>query len=474
MSIKNNITSIILDDEFKKFAIKLAIQVQDPHDLYYLTKQSRYDKFHEQLSMYFLSNYGKKPSQTDNLAFMLILTYPPKMIQAFNSITDLNLLFGEQTKIRELESDFETSGFAIIEQDAKGNTTCICNEPLTNVYHFKNKYSGLRFNIGCVCNERHVLINKDDPTYISTGKQIKKYKEHQKEKLEGLVEGHYENERKMKKKKKDDDKIKKQQEDEKKQQERALTKELKSLNKTNPGAWSCKKCCFCERDSICKTKDTIGICSKCYNDVQKQTKREINNLVRQNIKSQTCVNCDKDYINKRKSNPDLCCECSRKWKTSNCQNSSCRQLFLNKICENDKYCPDCDDNMIKCLDCKCDIFKNSSNNVKCYNCLHKKLTKVCNSCDNEFEVCQKDNLKKTCLDCLKTSNERAKCITCNESFFRNKTDQWKDTCLDCLKASREKVKCITCDESFFRNNDDGWRTKCKECYVKSVSKYKKN
>ena len=135
MTLKNNTTSIVMDDKFKKFAIKLAIQVQDPNDLYYLTKQSRYDKFHEELRAYFISNYGKKPTQTDNLAFMLILTYPEKMIGNFDSVVDLNLLFGEQGTKQGRESDFEVTGFDIRDQD---DTTCICNEPLTNVYYFRN------------------------------------------------------------------------------------------------------------------------------------------------------------------------------------------------------------------------------------------------------------------------------------------------------------------------------------------------
>ena len=423
MTLKNNTTSIVMDDKFKKFAIKLAIQVQDPNDLYYLTKQSRYDKFHEELRAYFISNYGKKPTQTDNLAFMLILTYPEKMIGNFDSVADLNLLFGEQGTNQGRESDFEVTGFDIRDQDDK---TCICNEQLTNVYYFRNKYSGLQFNIGCVCNDRHGLINKDDPAYISTGKQIKKFKEIQKEKLEGLTEGHYENERKMQKQKKVDEKLQKQFEKER-------TKELKLLNKQNPGHWTSKKCSFCERDSICKTQDKIGICNKCFNDIQRQTRKALNNLVRQNIKTQACVNCDKDYINKKNTAPHLCFECDKKWKTVKCQNLSCRELFLNKLSENDKYCPDCDDKKIKCLDCNQDMFKNSTNNVKCYKCLYKRVTLICDACDDEFEV--------------------------------DKKDDWKNKCNSCLKASRVRVKCITCDDSFYRNKDDTWFTKCKNCYT---------
>ncbi len=410
-----------MDDKFKKFSIELTKQCQDTNDPYYLSNQDYYDIYHDKLEKYFKSNYGKKPTPSDNLAFVLILTYPPKMIDEFNSINDLKLRFKDVAEQTTDESDFVSRGCDVRDND--DNTTCICNKHLINVFYVENKHSGMKVNLGCDCIELYGLISKDNPAYKSCHQQIKQHKEHLKEMAEGLPQGHYEEERKMKK-------IQKQVEKEEKER----VKELKKLNKTEPGKWVSKKCCFCERDSICKTEDRIGICSKCYNDKQRKIRSEVINLVKKHIKLQTCDNCENDYINKNNTNPDLCRECSKTHRVGKCQNRSCNNKFVVLVSINDKYCcKDCEP--INCIDCSRDMFKNSNNDVKCYDCLHKLITKICDSCDDEFCVQKKDSWKTICKDCL----EKAKCIDCDASFYRSKDEIWKIRCSKCYRP-RPKYK----------------------------------
>ena len=416
-------TSIVMDDKFKKFAHELAIQCQDQNYLYYLPNQTQYDFWHDKLRKYFKSNNCNAPLQTDNLTFMLILTYPPKMIYAFNSISELKLRFCEVTEGTTDESDFKSRGCDVRDQDDKVNTTCICNKHLINVFYVENKHSGIKINLGCDCIELYGLISKDDPAYKSSKEQLKQHKEHLKEKAQGLPQGYL---KELKKR----ENIQKQLEKEEK--ERA--KELKKLNKAEPGIWISKKCCFCDRDSICRKEYKIGICSKCYDENQRKSKRILVILVRQNIKLQTCGNCENDYINKKNKNPDLCRECSKKYRADKCKNPSCNNKFVDLVSKNDEYC-DKDCEPINCLDCSHTMFKNSNNDVKCYDCLHKRITKICDSCDDEFCVTQKDNWKTICSDCL----EKTKCIDCDTSFYRSKDEIWKIRCSKCYRP-RSKYK----------------------------------
>ena len=137
--------------------------------MYYLSKQSTYESYHAELKKYFNKKYDKKPSQTDNLAFIILLTYPEKNINNLTSVKDLKLAFNN----KEEDSDFKPFGFEVGEYDEH---TCICNEPICNVHRFQNIYSGMVINIGSVCNLSYGLAIKQSdikPKLISsTGKKV--------------------------------------------------------------------------------------------------------------------------------------------------------------------------------------------------------------------------------------------------------------------------------------------------------------
>lgn len=72
-------TSIQLNDiDFKNLAIKYSKIAQNPRDVGFLSVLKTYEMYHDPLKRFFIEKYRKKPLQCDNLAFMLLLTYPEK------------------------------------------------------------------------------------------------------------------------------------------------------------------------------------------------------------------------------------------------------------------------------------------------------------------------------------------------------------------------------------------------------------
>ena len=195
-------TNIILDDAFKELLYKTINLTQDPTSMFNLNRLCSYEMYHILLEKHFIKFYGKKPTQTDNLAFILLLTYPKQHIARLNKIDDLKLAFNNRLE----ESDFIAKGFEINEGFGSG-PTCICNENIMYIHIFQNIYSGINIQLGSVCNERYGLINKSDPHYKSNCKKITEYKERAKERNEGKPEGYYENERNDRKREKAEAKL---------------------------------------------------------------------------------------------------------------------------------------------------------------------------------------------------------------------------------------------------------------------------
>ena len=142
---KNEFTNIILDEEFKKLVYKEIITAQDVNSPFYLSKLRNYQVYHDALKEYFIRFYGKNPTQTDNLAFTILLTYPKECIERLNNFTDLKLAFNNRLE----ESDFESSGFTIYQ--GFGEANCICNEKIMNVHIFRNKYSNMNIQWFVCC-----------------------------------------------------------------------------------------------------------------------------------------------------------------------------------------------------------------------------------------------------------------------------------------------------------------------------------
>ena len=417
---RGEFTNIVLDAEMKELIIRESKIAQDLNGGFYISAQTSYEIFHDVLKEFMIKKYNKKPTQTDNLAYLLLLGYPEHKIRDFTSMKDLKLAFIDDDE----ESDFTSIGF--IRTDEPENT-CICNEPICNVHRFQNKYSGINFNIGSKCNNRYGLINKKNPEYKSNDKKLKDFLENEKERREGLPEGFYEKERQYKKQKKEEDKLKKLEEKESKKRE----KELKNLNKKQPGSFKIKNCAVCDKEGIYKTNE-IKICSACVPSKVKLVRDILNIEIRRNEVYKECVNCNSEFIDV-KNNTQLCDVCDEKWCLEKCK--MCPEKFLKQKTVNDLYCLDCDEKITNCIDCKRDILKPSER---------------CGNCDHKF----KNNLDSII------------CKYCKKEEFVKKGEVWKKNCKDCYKKLVITKNCITdnCYNTVTVMPDESWKTKCRTCF----------
>lgn len=401
-------TNIILDSEFKELVYKHSEIAQNPRSMFYLSKLSTFEIYHDELKKFLKIKYNKKPSQTDNLAFILLLTYPVYMIERFQTFKDLKLAFNSETD----ESDFKDIGFAI---DETMFSTCICNEKLMYIHVFQNIHSGINIQLGSICNERYGLISRFNTNYKCTCKKINEYKEKIKEKKEGKPEGYYENERKRQREKKE------------------IEKELKKLNKKHPGNYISSICIYCESIGIYNFKDKICICSKCVPHKLKLDKLRINLYIKRLPKN--CVYCEEEYISNKYSL--LCKKCKIIVKIKTCE--MCKSDFCICLKNNDNYCNECEVNIIKCINSNCNImvykFIAAQQSGRCNDCHRRFINKLtvikCKYCEDEFDVSENQKWRTCCSDCYKNNLESHKCTVCQEQFKRLPHETWRKLCCVC-------------------------------------------
>jgi hypothetical protein len=303
-------------------------------------------------------------------------------------------------------------------------STCICNEHLRYIHIFQNIHSGINIQIGRICNDRYGLISKHNSNYKSTCKKINECKEQIKEKKEGLPKGFYENDRKRKR------------------EEKEIEKELKKLNKKNPGSYISSMCIYCESIGIYKTNDKICICSKCIPETIKIYKLRINLYINKLLKD--CVYCEKEFIqitNKNKNaSTSLCIKCENIVKIKTCEMCKCE--FCIGIKNNDNYCDECEENIIKCINSDCNIILYKFNS--------KQQSGRCNDCYRRF-------INKLIIK---------KCIYCEENFEVIEIQKWRTCCSSCYKNNLESYICTVCQKPFKRLSNESWRKECSNCYSK--------
>lgn len=430
---KLDFTSIIMDEPFKNLIYKHINAAQGNIAAYHLTQLQSYEMYHEPLREYFMKVYKKKPTQTDNLAFVLLLTYPKEMIERFTSLKDLNLAFNEEIR----DSDFVSFDFRI---DEDMETTCICNEPIMYIHIFKNKYTGIFINIGSECNKRYGLINVNDATYKSINKKITEAKERIKEREEGKPEGYYKAERER-------EKLEIQKEKERKKEEKEMEKELQKLNKHDFGAHIIQSCIFCEKNCIYNKKtNKICICSRCVPEILKKLKKNNNFELLKPISNEyvyyldNCLSCGDKFISK--NNSELCNICIKKWIIKKCKFKGCNSQFCLGINDQDDYCLDCDEKIVNCIICDIKIYKEKA--IKqtercdaCYSRFIKKLLVItCRDCEEDFEVPEKEKYRNYCSGCFKNNLSSHKCISCENTFNKLPNETWKKNCTTCYYKSR--------------------------------------
>jgi hypothetical protein len=474
----NNIyyTNIVLDDEFKELIYKNIKCAQDVFHQYYLPNLTAYSPYHVPLETYFMKKYNKSPSKPDKLTFLLLLTYPIHILRNFNSVRDIKLTF------RSEQSDFEIFGEKILTKNNINEynnddfeegfvNTCICSKGIQNIFILKNKYNDITFQVGCDCIEKNGLVSKEEIKIHKT--KVELLREHEKEIMNNKPEGYYEKLRQEEKIMIQEEKIIKQENklmlnEEKisKKNEQYINKELKRLNKNLSGSYLSKKCYFCKSDTIFKSTEIVLLCSKCCSQEQKEKKKIINYDIKkikecskckhyfENKKGifnklcdtcyqlKECINCEKDFNGEN----DLCLECEIVYKIKKCLLCPFNFIVSHKC--NDLYCDECDKTLIKCVDCKTDMLKKSCNNTRCEKChnifVYKIRVKICEYCDDEFEIKEHETWKTCCSECYFDNRKLETCQDCDEYFKKMKNETWRTRCGPCYYKNKNKNSVTSC------------------------------
>jgi hypothetical protein len=134
----------------------------------------------------------------------------------------------------------------------------------------------------------------------------------------------------------------------------------------------------------------------------------------------------------------LCRICKKKVKINHCK--MCKSQFVLGINKNDLYCDVCDENLINCLDCKRELLKQQSQNLRCYKCNHRRINNLilinCQYCDVEIEVSEKDKWRTCCRNCYLNKISLQKCNSCDDMFKKLPHESWKKTCTTCYYKNK--------------------------------------
>jgi hypothetical protein len=444
--------SFELNNEVKEILYKELKIAQDITSMFYLSKRTEYSMYHCKLDSYFkFKNIKNKPSKTDYLAWILLLTYPENKIRQFQKIDDLNIYFKDENLDK---TDFEIIElYSKLADDIATNNTCVCGTPIENIYKLKNKFTEINIQVGCECIERYGLVSKNEIGECK--KKMKEHKERQKEIEEGKPIGYYKEQRENDKLLKDqikkekeqqkqnklNEKIKKNEEKQRQNEEKLMTIEDKFVK--NAQITCCyKKCLLCKRESLYNRYNKVNICNICVNSKSKLQKYSLNQYIiynKREYKENECLNCDNKFVYNYKGKiNDFCSACETKYKKTKCK--LCSNEFIDNINSFDLYCNDCDEKIKDCFMCKnkyipknkfykyCDL---------CYYRVNNNLTVInCQECDEEVEIKNNETWRKFCKDCFKTNLKFVNCEQCSIPFKRLLTDNWRKTCQDCYYKSK--------------------------------------
>jgi hypothetical protein len=438
--------SFVLNDKFKELIYK------EINSIYFnISERTEYSLFHHLLDKYFINNniIPKNPSKPDYLAWLLLLTYPQKYIQKLKSIEDLNINFKSEN------SDFQIIGLIGKDDDDEYeeyqnfNHTCICSQSILNIYKLKNKLSGICFQVGSDCIEKHGLVCKTEiDKYKKQMKQMKESKkEREKEIAEGKPLGFYEEERKNNENIKMTEQLEKALNKQIKHEEKLRKREEKMMGiedklvKNILIAYNYKKCLLCFKEGLYNKYNKINICNKCVNNANRYKMNAINNSILQNIRKyyfDECENCEHKFLY-RYTNVFryLCNNCIKIKKIIKC--NLCTNIFIDDKKSTDKMCDSCDKKSKICLTCKNIFIPENSKILRCNVCQHRfeynLIVKNCQDCKEEIEITEKEHWKTFCEDCFKHNLKSTNCSVCDLPFKRLVTETWRKKCRDCYKKA---------------------------------------
>jgi len=389
------ITTLIWNEEFKKLILSC---MNEPDFIIKFSNPENYCIYWIKLDKFMERYYRKTPEKPDKFIFLLLLTYPIKYILQLKSFLQLKIAFNELDDVRNISenSDFTCSSYRHDDENDDSHT-CICSQPIENVFEFENNLSGICFNVGSVCNKRHQVVSENDEQYKLMQRALRDRKDEIKN---GWPQGYKENQREIKKGK------------ERKNITNSSSKSESETNKYNIN----NRCIVCQKDKIiyspANSSSINGICSCIPNRIKKNTKI-LNKQILKEIQTFSCLNCKQET--RKLENNKLCTLCVQSKKTSICL--KCNICFISPINVDNKFCHTCISTVRNCIDCEDYIMSAESYKTRCTNCFkqNKKTQNhiyiECCECKDDVLIPEADKeWRKTCSSCfLKAKGDCEKC-----------------------------------------------------------------
>lgn len=444
-------------DEIRPLIKKYIDIAQDPNSHNSLWNLKDYNYYHEQLKYYYLQ-IGKeqKPSMSDKLAYIVLLSNSKRKILESESIEDFKLFREDREpdfKINQvIEAEYNEN-----DEEHEDHNDCICSyQNLKIVYYVENIHTGIVLHVGSECIKKYKLVSKEE--FESKKKNFKeimsKKKERQLELEQGLPLGYFEEQRQLEKRKKKEQKSEKEKE--------------KIQKKLDTGNY--RICYLCNNSLMNIKKDRDKrFCDTCIDDYHRASiKNYLISDLKQKLERCNCNNCDISFISLLSENEYLCKQCVKDNKIISCK--ICKTKILLDVNSKDIYCEDCEKKLFKCIDCKETFIKSNNNNNRCQTCQtcyeNKVIIQKCIGCYEDFPVKQKEKWRTTCSNCYinKKNNISKICKNCDEEFDIKPNESWKTICSDCYKKSMNKSTCINCENEFKKLETEQWKTMCYDCY----------
>ena len=393
------ITTLIWNEAFKQLILSC---MNEPGFIIKFSNPENYCIYWIKLTKFMAKYYEKTPEKPDKFIFLLLLTYPKKYILQLKSFLQLKIAFNEldDNHNNSDNSDFTCESYRHDDENDNSHT-CICSQPIENVYVFENNLSGVCFNVGSVCNKRHRVISENDEQYKLMQRAARDRKDEIKN---GWPQGYKENQRS----------IKKQQKAEKNKSSSSSESETETIKYTINN-----RCIICQKDKIIyspsNSSSINGICSCVPNNIKRKSKK-LNKQILKEIQTISCLSCKQET--RKLENNKLCSVCIINKKSVICL--KCNIDFTAPIKADSKFCNACIPTIRNCLDCNDYIMTPETYKTRCTDCFKKnKLSQKhvyieCIECSDDVLISESEKeWRKTCSSCfLKT---KGTCENCSSS-----------------------------------------------------------
>jgi hypothetical protein len=395
------ITKLVLNTNLKDLILSC---IDEPEFSRRFPTKTDYAYYWSKLIKYMKEQYDSIPSKPDKFIFLLLLTYPRGYIIRLQSFLDLKIAFNEIVVDGNIIGSSENSDFTCIGYYS-ADSNCICSQPIGNVYEFQNNISGIVFNVGSVCNNRHGVVGEDDEDYklMQRAERDRRndIKNHwplgttEQNRLERL---------------------------QKRKQNKKQNKKYQNKSNSDDDTYITSSICY-----ICKnqnpfsqsSKGVKGICSCVPAKIKTKNKRVFKQLLNI-VEMIECINCK--HETKKINNDNLCLICKDTHKLIPCQR--CLNNFPLLQESNDKVCRLCKPKVKQCIDCFIIITAADPRKLRCYDCYkikkqnEKYIELSCETCGDVFTVLDEHKERTKCLPCYK--KDTINCQVC-EAPVRIKT-----------------------------------------------------